>query len=258
MFVARLADKMVLRSTTGPIDAGDRIIHKVPAGDEVLEMFECFRHDAETASGLVALKFPGTGGRAERAGPHPLELMPPEVSAVVYSVNPSGYGGSSGRATLQTLARQCESVLAYVRNCHPEWPILLVGNSLGCMSALYLAARHEVAGVCLRNPPPLAQLIRERRKYNWWNFGMARHIASVIPPELDSIANAGRCQAPALFQQSELDAVVPVEYQNRIIDAYGGSKKKFVIRGADHGSLVPQEYQDEYLVVVKEFLGGLL
>lgn len=253
MLLAWLADKLVLKPSQHVIDPEHRVIHKVAAAGEKLEILECFRSDAGSAPGLVALKFSGTGGRAERAGPHPLELVQ-QKPTVVYSVNMAGYGGSSGRATLQTLPQQCEAVFSWIKEQNPGKSILLTGNSLGCISALYLAARYEIAGIYLKNPPALAQLIGERSRYNWWSFGMAKQVAAVIPDELDSIANASSCNAPAFFLQSELDSVVPVEFQDRIIDAYAGDTEKFVIPGAGHGAMVPKELEEEYVARMRSFL----
>jgi len=146
---------------------------------------------------------------------------------------------------LQTTALQCESVLEFVRERHPDWDVLLVGNSLGCVSALYLGARHEVAGLYLRNPPPVAQMISQWKKYNWWNFGMAKFVADMIPDELDSVANAKKCQWPLFVTQSDSDTVVPVEFQNQILEAYSGPKDTFVIPDADHATLLPESLHDE-------------
>ncbi len=255
--LARLADRLVLCSSTNFIDPEDRIRREFPFDDGHLEIFECYRNEVEGAPGLVVLKFPGTGGRAERAGPHPAELVN-GYSKVVWTFNPAGYGGSSGRASLQTLSRQCDALMEHVTSCFPGWNILLTGNSLGCISALYLAARHPVVGVYLRNPPPLAAMISERQRYNWWNFGTARFVGDMVPGELDSVANARQCKVPCLFLQSGQDTVVPVEFQDRIIEAWQGEKFKFVIPGAEHHERVPEELADEYLNLMQEFFKTFL
>ncbi len=260
MIFSRLTDKLVLNANRHPIDPEHRVVNKVAAGKETLEVFECFRKnmgaDNGCENGIVALKFPGTGGRAERAGPHPAELLT-HRSSVVYSVNPCGYGRSTGRATLHTTGLQCESVFEFVRERHPGWGVLLVGNSLGCVSALYLGARREVAGLYLRNPPPVAQMIRQWKRYNWWNFGMAKYIADLIPDELDCVANARKCTAPLFVTQSDSDTVVPVAFQNQIIEAYAGEKETFAIPNADHETLVPESLQAEFIDQATGFLARL-
>ena len=47
MLLARLADRLVLCSSQNPVDPEHRIVHKVNAGEVVLEVFECFRNEVE-------------------------------------------------------------------------------------------------------------------------------------------------------------------------------------------------------------------
>ncbi len=251
-FLARLADRLVLRPSTNPIDPEHRQRILIPFDGGHLEAWSNEVHQDIESPKLIALKFPGTGGRAERAGPHPCELWP-DIAAKIWTINPAGYGTSDGAATLSTMAAQCDAVFSLVQNKLSDHRILLVGNSLGCVSALYLAARHDVAAVYLRNPPPLRQLIAERPKYNWWNFGMARLVAAQIPSELDAIANAARCKCPAFFLRSEQDTVVPAAYQRKIIDAYRGNVQEFIIPGAEHDDFVAEEDFDPYRDALLEF-----
>ena len=222
-FLSRVADRLVLCPSNDPIDPEDRQRVLIPFDGGHLEAWTNEVHQDTDSPKLVAIKFPGTGGRAERAGPHPCELWP-EFSSKIWTINPAGYGGSDGSASLSTMPAQADAVFSFVRRELSDHRILLVGNSLGCLSALYLAARHQVAGIFVRNPPPLQQLIATRPKYNWWNFGMARFVAAQIPLELDAIANAARCECPAFFLRSEKDTVVPASFQRRIIDAYAGDQ----------------------------------
>ncbi len=203
--------------------------------------------------GLLAIKFPGTAGRAERGGPHPFELFGNVISEV-WTINPIGYGGSDGVASLRTTATTCDAVWDAVKQRYPGKPIAVVGNSLGCLSALYLASRQPVAGVYLRNPVALQQMIATRPRYNWWNFGLARQIARQVPGELDAVTNSAPSQAPLLMVTSEKDRVSPPRYQNLIFDAYQGPKFRFVIKNASHGSPIPDEQVAPYKAQVGEFL----
>jgi len=124
-------------------------------------------------------------------------------------------------------------------------PIVVVGNSLGGVSALYLAADRGVDALVLRNPPPLRQLIVGR--HGWWNLTLgARLIARQVPEELSSIRNAQRASTPVLYVMSGKDRMVPIKYQQRIIDAYAGEKKVLILPDADHVTPMTEDEVDKY------------
>ncbi len=124
-------------------------------------------------------------------------------------------------------------------------PIILMGNSLGTVPALYLAARFEVAGMVLRNPPPLRELIVGR--YGWWNlWAGAWLIAGRVPRQASSIWNARDCRCPAVFLSSRKDSVVPAAFQDRVIQAYGGPYRLLNMEDADHADSLNLEQQRAY------------
>ena len=249
-FLSRLADRLILCPSTHPIDPEGKRREVVTSGPGKVECWVGAYPQAATEFDLVVIKFPGTGGRAERARIHPAEVWP-DLRTEVWTVNQKGYGGSDGPASIQNFVDTSLSVFDHVVNARKGVHVVAMGNSLGCISALHLAARRDVVGIMLRNPPALQQMICTRPRYAAWNFGLSRWIAAQVPDELDSVANAARCTAPCLFVQSELDRVVPVEYQNQIIAAYSASKRVFSIAGADHHELVTEHQQEEYLDALK-------
>ena len=248
--LSRIADRLILSPTRDPIDPGDRTLRTIETSQGQVEAWifsHCpNRRKAGDHPDVIGIKFPGTGGRAERGGPHPFELWPGCISEV-WTVNHTGYGGSEGAATLQTITDTCAAVHDRVTKAHPSVPIVLIGNSLGCVSALYLASRVNAAGVYLRNPVPLHQMISQRPRYNWWNFGMAKLIANQVPAELDAVQNARLTTCPAFFVRSEKDRVIPAAYQKMIFDAFAGEKEEFVLKGADHHHSVPDVQADSYI-----------
>ena len=116
---------------------------------------------------LFVLKLHGTAGRAERATYHPMDYWT-DLRAELWSMNPPGYGGSSGSASVRTLATAAQATYLEMARRAEGRPIVVMGNSLGTVPALYLAANFPVAGMVLRNPPPLRQLIVGR--HGWWNL----------------------------------------------------------------------------------------
>ena len=153
--LAKIADKLILQPTRDPIDPENRQRQWIETETGGVEAWTV-RSTADRVNKLdvLAIKFPGTGGRAERGGPHPFELWP-ELTAEVWTINHAGYGGSAGDASMQNLAATCDRVWSHLASRNPGMPIVLIGNSLGCLSALYLSARHEAAGLYLRNPVPI-------------------------------------------------------------------------------------------------------
>jgi len=100
--LARLADRLVLMPTTHPIEPETSHRQTIPLFDGELEYYA--DHVAPSQKGpatgkLLLIKFPGTGGRAERAARHPAECWGGDT--VTWTINPMGYGGSTGPATLQ-------------------------------------------------------------------------------------------------------------------------------------------------------------
>ena len=109
-----LLDRMVFRPCREPIatQGVEQEVLKVPGGTAELWIREIGAAgpymeknavSAEVAKPIVVLKFPGTSGRAENAGPQPLSLWPSR-RGVVIAVNPPGYGATRGRARLARLA----------------------------------------------------------------------------------------------------------------------------------------------------------
>ncbi|MGI9517311.1 MAG: alpha/beta fold hydrolase [Pirellulaceae bacterium] len=246
----RIANRMILDNTRDYVDPEDRVRVPIAAGEDEIEAW-LWRSESEPK--LFVLKFPGTGGRAERGGPHPAEVISPERHEV-WTINPPGYGTGGGSACVTKMASTCEAAWQTIREQAGNVPIILTGNSLGCSYALYVAARYPVAGVFLRNPVPLHELITGR--YSWWNFGLgSRKIRDQVPDEMDAIKNAKQANAPAFFVTSEKDRMIPPVYQQMIFDAYAGPHAMYVIRDADHHTPIDEEEVDDYVDAIRSWAG---
>lgn len=230
--LAWLADELILRPTRGWADTRGkaRQLVRFPGGQ--LELWSPpGRTYPPGQADVYVVKFGGMASRAERATEHPADVWR-DLRVEVWAVNPPGYGGAPGRASLRTLARGAEAAYENVRFRSGDKPILLVGNSLGSACALHVASSGQVNGLILRNPPPLKQMLEG---LGWWRgyFG-ADLIACQVPQELDAIAEARRCRAPAVFVSSQQDRLVAAKHQRRVYEAYGGEKKLLSLGNADH------------------------
>ena len=242
----RLMDRFVLRPTRHSIPHQPKRCERLRCGEWEIESFvQSFCPEGRSPD-LLVLKFPGTGGRGERATEFPATFLP-GVACELRTWNPPGYGNSSGRASLTILPAVAREYLRQVlektdRSITRVW---LVGNSLGCVTSLALASKAEfpIDGVILRNPPPLIEVVkREARRYPL-GF-LVDSICDSLYPEMNALLTARDVSVPTLMFQSELDELVPPESQMRVYDALSGPKRMMVLEGIGHSG-IPGEDQHE-------------
>lgn len=233
----RLADRLLLFPPSGAADAHGATRLAVPTADGELEIWRASSPGARPPHAYV-LRFYGNADRADYWAADEARGLP--FDGELWAVNYPGFGGSSGRASLRGVA---DSALRAYDALHAQAagkPIFVRGTSMGTVAALHVAAEREVAGVVLQNPPALRQLIVG--DHGWWNLWLlAIPVSWQIPPELDSLANARRARAPAVFLMAENDEIVRPRWQRAILDAYAGPKQSFVLPGARHNDPVPIE-----------------
>ncbi len=243
--LARLANRLILGPTCDAIDTNGktrRLVHFASGSLELWSPRPCEHPPGEAQ--VYILKFGGTHSRAERATEHPAEAWS-DLTSEVWAVNPPGYGGSPGMATLRGMAAMADAAYADIASRAGDRPIVVTGNSLGACYALYVAARRRVNGMILRNPPPLRSMIV--RRHGWWNGYLgAALIAWNVPRELDGVSNAARCSAPAVMMASLRDRVVPVRFQRDIHRAYAGEKQILELPEADHADPLNEKEMAQY------------
>lgn len=241
-----LLDHFVLRPTRHPIDSTGARREYAELSKGKIEFFVQHHGMSKAPTELLVLKFPGTAGRAERSSLFPGSCIT-EIHTKIWTWNPPGYGQSEGKSTLPVIANSALDFFNYALSEHDQdLPIWLVGNSLGCLSALHIASaidqNHYRLGVILRNPPDLIRVVKNvARKYP---FGFALDgVAESLCDAMNVRLTAPRCTAPAFFLQSEFDTLVPRRLQDQIIELYGGDYRKLVLSGLEHdGKLQPMHY----------------
>lgn len=233
-----LADKLILFPTTQPIDAGKAARTAIPFNGGDLEIWSASsRRAAQQASADVyVLRFYGNADRAERWVAY--EAQEWDSRAVeVWGVNYPGYGGSSGPATLPAMSGSGLAAYDAIAAKARGKPIIVFGTSIGSTVALHIGANRKTAGLVLHNPPAMRQMAL--RAFGWWNLWLlAGPVALQIPRELDSIENAKRVHAPAVFLLAERDEVVAPRFQQLVVRAYAGKKRVVSLPGAGHNSPV--------------------
>lgn len=243
----RLADHFVLKPSRHTVDMFEPATQYFADGPfGKIECYALRKPSGEQASrplkpddgpaDLLVLKLPGNQGRAERSTSLPAPLLA-ELDVEVWTWNPPGYGQSEGRASLGKIPKAVLALHQHLASTRSsaDTRFLAMGNSLGCVSALYLGSQVPLDGIVLRNPPPLRKMLRDGDA--WWNLFVGGKLLAVsLDSPMDAPATAASCHIPALFIQSENDRLVTPAMQQTIFDAYAGQKQMLVIRGAEHHS----------------------
>jgi pimeloyl-ACP methyl ester carboxylesterase len=234
--LAPLPDRLVLFPTTYRIDAGSAARKAIPFQNGELEIWtarSALAHQRDEPE-IFVLRFYGNADRADRwvateAG------MWNERAVEVWGMNYPGFGGSTGPARLARLGPAALAAFDELQKVAGSRPIIVFGASLGTTTALHIAAQRKIAGLILHNPVAMRQIIL--RQFGWWNLWLfAGPMASKIPADLDSIANARATHAPAIFLLAEKDEVVAPRFQRLVVDAYAGEKRIISLPGAGHNS----------------------
>jgi pimeloyl-ACP methyl ester carboxylesterase len=231
------ADRLILIPSKNAIDAGRAQQLTITNEGRALEIWAAHSAAAgEPEPEAFVLEFCGNATRAEQITQYVADRWS-RFPVEVWVMNYPGYGGSDGAAKLSLIAPAAMAAYDELAKRANGRPIFLAGNSLGTAPALHVAANRPVAGLILQNPPPLRQLILGR--HGWWNLWLvAGPVALQVPAELNSIDNARRASAPAVFLLADGDEFVPPAYQKRVADAYAGQNVVISLRGAGHNDSV--------------------
>jgi pimeloyl-ACP methyl ester carboxylesterase len=234
MFLGHLPDHLILFPTRTSIDAGGAVRKTIPFENGELEVWIAQSQLAKSKGNadMYVLRFYGNADRAEH-WPAAEADMWSDRAVEIWGMNYPGFGGSTGPARLSKMGPAALAVFDDLKRCAVDRPIMPFGTSIGATVALHVAARRPVTGLILQNPPPLREMIL--RRFGWWNLWLlAGPVASQIPKDLDSIANARAIRAPAVFLLAEKDEVVPGRYHRFVVDAYAGEKRVIPLRHAYH------------------------
>lgn len=236
MFATPFADQLILFPTNQPIDPHGAMRQTIPFQNGELEIWTARSRLAQQQNrvGAYILRFYGNADRAERWVALEADAFG-ERAIEVWGMNYPGFGGSSGPARLARMGPAGLATFDALKLKANDKPILVFGASIGTAVAMNIATNRSVHGLVLHNPPPLREIIL--RNYGWWNLWLlAGPVALQIPRELDSVANAKRIHAPAIFLLAENDEIVPSKFQHLVVDAYAGEKRVIKLPGAHHNS----------------------
>jgi pimeloyl-ACP methyl ester carboxylesterase len=215
-----LPDRLMLFPSSYLIDAGAAKRRSISFGSGELEIWTAASKLAREKgrADLYVLRFYGNADRAERWVADEAEMWD-DRAVEVWGMNYPGFGGSTGPARLARIGPAGLAAFDFLKQTASDRPIFVFGASMGATVALDVAARREVGGLILQNPPALRENVM--RQFGWWNLWLlAGPLARKIPSELDSVANARAIRSPAIFLLSGRDEVVAPRYQKLVVDAY--------------------------------------
>lgn len=236
------ADKLILYPSSHAIPVKGAEQRTLPFEDATLDVWTTRTPLArESGPEAYVLVFVGNADRAEH---HITDTHTWNAKAVeIWAVNHPGYGASTAPARLSVMPR---AGLAAYDACAQQAggkPIFIQATSIGTTVALHVAANRPVAGLVVRTPVPLRQLILGR--FGWWNLWLAAGpVALGVPASLSALDNAAATRVPAIFLLADTDEVVPFPYQQRVRDAYAGPKQTVLMNGSGHNDpLAPSVHQ---------------
>jgi uncharacterized protein len=233
-----LPDRLILFPTTDHIDAGAANRKPIPFDGGELEIWTAASKLAQQRGQpeIYVLRFYGNADRADRWVAAEAEMWN-NRAVEVWGMNYPGFGGSTGPARLARLGPAALTAFDALKRTAGDRPIVVFGASLGTTTALHVGAHRQLAGLILHNPPALRQIIL--RQFGWWNLWLlAGPLAQKLPADLDSVANARKIRAPAIFLLAEKDEIVAPRFQRLVVGAYAGEKRVIQLTGAGHNSPV--------------------
>ena len=251
-----LADRLMLFPSTDPRPSFGAVENFVQTPAGRVQVFVARGPSAMARSPeRYVVRFEGNGGRAEYTATD-IALRWNDRPTEVWAANHPGFGASEGPAAMDKLGPAALAVYDEVCRVAGDLPVFVDADSMGTTMALHVAvARREsrpVAGLVLKNPPPLRKLVLGR--FGWWNLWLAAGpIALALPGELDSIANARKLDGvPAVFLSAGSDSLIPPRYQRTIYDAHAGPTRWVVFEDADHNTPIDDETEAEVRAAMAE------
>ena len=160
-------------------------------------------------------------------------------------------GGKSGNQAFpgyESLIKNAENIYKHVYD--PKLPVIIYGESLGSLFALYLASRYTIHGLILHAPmPSLAEAAQYQKPYI--------PVRLLLKHDYPAAEWARKTNAPTLVLHGTEDKEIPIAQGRKLYDALNGPKEFVEIPEGAHGTL-PFTHTEIYWPKVKEFLSRAL
>ncbi len=184
-----------------------------------------------------------------------IALMYHMAGASLLVVDYRGYGWSTGRPLVSTLASDAEPVVHALPNLlkqakiQPDVPLFIKGRSLGSAPALHAAYRFpdRFKGLIVESGYALAPSLFSR-------LGISLKLADDDNLPLNNIRKIEAIHLPLLVIHGEEDVVLPVDNGQRLVDASPSAHKTLLrIPNAGHNNLLTVGMQ-AYFAAIRDFI----
>lgn len=199
-----------------------------PAGDTTFRGYAGVRLPAGAPARGTVVVFHGNAGGARDRIYYGLALAARGYRVVLAEY--PGYGGRSGELGEDSFVRDGRETVRQALVAFGG-PLLVWGESLGAAVAAGVAADRTlpVAGVVLITPwdrlPDLAQTLYWYLPARW-----------LVRDRYDNIAHLSRYRGRVAVLVAERDEIIPMRHSQRLYDALGEPKRRWVFAGAGHNS----------------------
>jgi pimeloyl-ACP methyl ester carboxylesterase len=187
------------------------------------------------------------------------ELGPVYVSMGVnfLPVDYRGYGRSTGMPTVSAMMDDCHTIFEYVQAWLKEkehtGPFIVMGRSLGSISALELASnyRDRIDGIVIESGLAYAIPLLRLLGIDVRNLGISEDHG------FNNIEKIKTFDKITLVIHAEFDHIIPFSDGQALYDASPAPDKRFLmIPGANHNDIFVRGFQD-YMYAIKDFLGAV-
>lgn len=157
-----------------------------------------------------------------------------------------GYGTSDGKPSTKHAKEDAVAAYNWLVNEKGIDPksIISHGRSLGGGVAVWLASRHEVAGLITEISFASVFRVKTRWKILPWD-------------KFDSLRSIRNVDCPVLLIHGTDDEIIPLWHGQTVFDAAPGPKRHLWIQGGRHNDYVNVAEQ-EYMDAIEGFVGDLL
>lgn len=212
----------------------DRAVGKPPASFEriLIEGGETTTHSwwspPRDAQAPVIIHFHGNGGGL--AGRADIYRAMAHDGAGVLAVSYPGYNGDAGSPSERTFYRTAKANYRWLRSQGVAADrIVIMGQSIGSGSALYLATTEPAAGVILEAPFTSLHDVAVRTLRGLPRFFVRDHYPN--------LKRAGQLKIPLAWIHGTDDRIIPLDLGARVYFAAVGPKCSYAMNGAGHNDL---------------------